>query len=116
MYLHLHPEQARSTLHKGLIIGRGLPVISPIILEAVAGFAWLYMNKTQLIRAGELAGLVKHHPGCILAIQRHLDEFLPQLEASLTPTDLQAAMERGNNLDLDRVVAELLEEFAEDKA
>lgn len=47
----------------------------------------------------------------------HIGDFgivTPQLEAALSPEDLQAALERGKSLDLDTVITELLEEFASD--
>ncbi|MCP4362725.1 MAG: hypothetical protein GY796_32370, partial [Chloroflexi bacterium] len=57
---------------------------------------------------------VQHHPVFDSDVQLWLDELLPQLEAALPPAELQTALERGIALDLDTVVAELLDEFAED--
>ncbi len=110
VHFHLHPEQAHSSLHKALAIAQDLRA-THLILEVVVGFAWLYMHEALPTRAGELAGLAQHHPAHNSEIQQCLDELLPQLEASLPPAELQAALARGKTLDLDTVVAELLEEF-----
>ncbi len=63
-----------------------------------------------------MSGLAQHHPAHSIDVQGWLDELMLQPEAALTPAELQAAFERGKTLDLDTVVAELLEEFAEDNA
>ncbi len=115
VHLHLRSEQARPTLHKALIIAQDIQA-PPLILEAVVGFAWLYMHEAQPTRARELAGLAQHHSAHTGDVQTWLDELIPQLEESLSPAELQAALTRGKALDLDTVVAELLEEFAEDNA
>ncbi|MCP4455783.1 MAG: tetratricopeptide repeat protein [Planctomycetes bacterium] len=115
VHLHLRPEQARPSLHRALAIAQDLQAV-PLILEAVVGFAGLYLQGTQAARAGELCGLVQHHPTFDSEVQIRLDEVLPLLQAALPPTKFQAALERGKALDLDTVVAELLEEFGEDSA
>ncbi|MCP4997124.1 MAG: tetratricopeptide repeat protein [Gammaproteobacteria bacterium] len=111
--LHLRSEQARSSLHKALVIAQNLQA-TPLILEAVMGFAWLYMHENQPSRAEELAGLASHHPIFGGNMHLRLDGLLPQLEEALSASELEAALERGKTLDLDTVVAELLAEFAED--
>ncbi|MCP4286076.1 MAG: tetratricopeptide repeat protein, partial [Gammaproteobacteria bacterium] len=115
VHLHLRSEQAHSSLHKALVIAQAIRAI-PLILEAVVGFAWLYMHAARPTRAGELAGLAQHHPTHNINVQIRLDELLPQLAEALPPAELQAALAHGKTLDLDTVVAELLEEFAEDNA
>ncbi len=74
------------------------------------------MHERQPTRTGELVGLAQHHPACNGDIRQRLDGLLRQLEGSLPPAELQAALARGKALDLDTVVAELLEEFGEDNA
>ncbi|MCP4289867.1 MAG: tetratricopeptide repeat protein, partial [Gammaproteobacteria bacterium] len=115
VHFHLHPEQARPSLHQALAIAQDIQA-PRLILEAVVGFAWLYMNKARPTRASKLAGLAQHHPAHNTGVQLRLDELLPQLEEALPPIELQAALARGKTLDLGTVVAELLEEFAEDHA
>ncbi len=80
------------------------------------GFAWLYMHSAQLIPAGESAGPPTHDPACDSDIRQRLDELMPQLEDVLSPAELQAALECGKTLELDTLVAELLEKFAVDNA
>ncbi len=86
------------------------------MLMSLPGFAWLYLQGAHPARAGELCGLAQHHPASDSEVQVRLDELMPQLEEALPPAELQAALERGKALDLDTVITELLEEFAEDNA
>ncbi|MCP4359222.1 MAG: hypothetical protein GY796_14505, partial [Chloroflexi bacterium] len=85
-----------------------------LALETVVGFAWLYLNKALPTRAGELVGLAQHHPNYGTDVQERLDELMPQLEATLSAAELQAALERGQAFDLDAVVVALLAEFGEE--
>ncbi|MCP4284416.1 MAG: tetratricopeptide repeat protein, partial [Gammaproteobacteria bacterium] len=114
VHLRLNPEQAGPSFRKALLIAQDIRAI-PLILEAIVGLAWL-THAAQPTRAGELAGLAQHHPAHSGDVQYWLDKLRPQLEAALPPAELQAALARGKSLDLDSVVAELLEEFAENNA
>ncbi len=86
------------------------------MLMSLLGFAGLYLQGAQPTRASELCGLAQHHPASGSEVQLRLDKVLPLLQAALSAADLEAALERGKALDLDTVVAELLEEFGEDNA
>ncbi len=103
---------ARDYHQQALAIARNLQA-APLLLEAIVGFAWLYMNESRPTRAGELIGLTQHHPAHTNDIQIRLDELLPELAEAMAPTELQAALARGKSLDLDTVVVELLAEFGE---
>ncbi|MCP4284605.1 MAG: tetratricopeptide repeat protein, partial [Gammaproteobacteria bacterium] len=101
---------ARDYFQQSLSIVHSIQEI-PLMLMSLPGFAWLYLQGAQPARAGELCGLAQHHPAFNSEVQMRLDELLPELAEALTPADLQAALERGKVLDLDTVVAELLDEF-----
>ncbi len=115
VHLHLRSEQAQPSLHRSLAIAQDIQAV-PLILEAVMGFARFYLQGIQAAHAAELCGLVQHHPTFDSEVQIRLDELLPQLKERLPSAELQAALERGKTLDLDTVVAELLEEVGEDNA
>ncbi|MCP4287650.1 MAG: tetratricopeptide repeat protein [Gammaproteobacteria bacterium] len=86
----------------------------PLMLMSLLGFAWLYLQGTQPVRAGKLCGLVQHHPAFDSEVQIRLDEVLPLLQDTLSAADLETALACGKSLNLDSVVAELLVEFGED--
>ncbi len=106
---------ARDYYQQSLTIAHSISAI-PLMLMSLLGFADLYLQEDNPILAGELCGLAQHHPASDSDVQVRLDEVLPQLQAALSAADLEAALERGKALDLDTMVTELLEEFAEDNA
>ncbi len=83
---------------------------------SLPSFARLYLQGAEATRAGELCGLTQYHPACDCHVKVWLDEVLPLVQDALSPAELEKAMERGKTLDLDTMVAELLEEFGEDNA
>ncbi|MCP4487905.1 MAG: tetratricopeptide repeat protein [Gammaproteobacteria bacterium] len=106
VYLQLNSDQANTVLHQALVIARDIET-KLLVLEAIAGFAWLYILASHPIRAARLVGLVQHHPAHTDDVQLRLDELFPQLEGALPSTELQTALEIGKRLDLDTVVAGL---------
>ena len=72
------------------------------------GFAWLYLKQNKPHRAWELVGLVQHHPAYNDDVQIVLDELLPHMEEALGAAERQAALERGQKLDIDAVAQEIL--------
>ncbi|MCP4362865.1 MAG: tetratricopeptide repeat protein [Chloroflexi bacterium] len=110
VHLDLSRDHAYVSLRDALSLAQSIRAYS-VMLEAVVGFAWLYLYGGHLVRAGELSGLAQHHPAHDSDVQIALDELWPQLEANLTLADLQATLARGKNLDLDLVVSELLNNF-----
>ena len=110
-YLHLGDARAIETFCTVLISAHG---VHDVLLETIVGFAWLRYQQDQIASAAELVGLVRHHPAYNQDLQHRLDGLLPRLEATLNLDKLSTAMERGKNLDLDRVVQDLLREFGEE--
>ncbi len=111
LYLQYRDVQAGISFRDALAISHAIQS-TMVILEAVVGFAWLYLQGGNLSRAAELAGLVQHHLASDISVQMRLDAFLPLLKEALPAAELQAAMERGKALDLDTVVETLLNEFS----
>lgn len=105
--------QAARWFSRGLRIAHSMQATSEA-LWAVVGFAGVIAQDGQAERAAHYVGLAQHHPAQENNTRKVVAEIMPLLEAALSPEDLAAAMEHGKSLDLDTVVAELLEEF--DKA
>ncbi|NDJ54978.1 MAG: tetratricopeptide repeat protein, partial [Chloroflexi bacterium] len=95
---------------QGLSIAHAMHATSEA-LWAVAGFVGVLAQDGQTERAAHYAGLAQHHPAQDNNVRKVLGEVLPLLEATLSPEDLQAALERGKELDLETVVQELMLEF-----
>ena len=109
--LKLRPKQAMQSFQESLEIAESIQAI-PAVLENLPGFAWIYLQKGDALRSAELARLVQHHRVTNAEIRRRLQDLLPGLKATLEADELQAALERGKELDLDTVVQELLKEFS----
>jgi tetratricopeptide (TPR) repeat protein len=82
----------------------------PIRLEILAGVAWLRAKAERYTRAAELLGLVLGHPGLSEECRRHAEPVLAMVRDSLPADELEAALARGKALDLEQVVAVLLED------
>ena len=105
--LQIGDDQAIPSFHTALTTAWSM-WITPIILDGLIGFAWLYLQDNNPTQAAHLAGLVQHHPGFTTDVQLRLDILMPELEQALNPIDVQAALERGKELDLETVVNEVL--------
>jgi hypothetical protein len=62
------------------------------------------------MRAAELLGLVLRHPASTSEAERAAQKALEALRAELGPEELEAALARGAEMDLDQVVEEILAE------
>lgn len=78
--------------------------------ETLAGLAGLKVIEGEPERALELLGVALHHPAFNQEAQRVVDPILAQLHADLSPEIIEAGLERGESLDFDTVVKELLAE------
>lgn len=112
VYLQLHPKQALESFLEALALAHSIHA-TPLVLEAVVGFAWLYLQSGNLSRAGNLVGLVQDHSAYNSDVQGRLEDFMPLLKQNLAPVDLQMATAYGKSLDLEQVVPQLLEEFSQ---
>ncbi len=109
--LRMGDTQAASSFHIALTTAWSMQ-ITPLVLEGLVGFAWLYLHNNKPNQAAELAGLAQHHPGFTTDVQLRLDELIPELEQAFDPADLQAALDQGKALDLETVVSEILTDDA----
>lgn len=74
----------------------------PLILYALARL------ETNLMRAVELAALVYHHEITKYVFREWAGAFLNKLQAQLAPGEFDAAVTRGQGLNLDETVAQIL--------
>ncbi|MEO1644812.1 MAG: tetratricopeptide repeat protein, partial [Chloroflexota bacterium] len=106
-------EQAPSWYVQALHTAYSIQAI-PQTLSAILGLSGVLLQRGQAKRATQLIGLVQYHPAQNHSTRDEVNELMPLLEATISPDSLQAALERGKELNLDTVVQELLDEFGED--
>jgi tetratricopeptide (TPR) repeat protein len=99
---------ARHDLQRSLQAAQDLGAI-PEVLEALIGFARLFVRTDRADRAAEIAGLVDIHPTLTIEMRKsEFDPLLTELQAVLGTEYCAAAQERGRSLNLADVVQELL--------
>jgi hypothetical protein len=106
-----YPAVAAS-LHEALAMAQKSQQLREYVLGGMA--VWLGFGKEQYERAAELFSLYIHHPDTPpWALQRDalLTSLHTRLQNELDLTAFSAAWERGKQLDLDTVIAALLEEY-----
>ncbi len=102
-------ERAEQCFGEVLRIARDTDATS-LALEALCGIARLDTLRGQPIRGAELLGLTVQHPATPADVRQSvLAPLRAQLEATLAPDELAAALDRGKDLDLERVIAQTLE-------
>ena len=108
-FVHLKSgtKQAQTAFVKALVINQENQY-TPFILRTLLGFAWIYLRNGKATQAANLSGLVRLHPVKDFELQLRLDELMDELEQALDPIDLQAALEQGEELDLETIVHEIL--------
>ena len=79
------------------------------LLESLRPVARLYSAQGLYERAIELLALVIEHPHHVQRWRIYATAQLEEMRAKLTPDAFDAAYKRGRTLDLDTVVAELLQ-------
>jgi tetratricopeptide (TPR) repeat protein len=79
-------------------------------LSSGAGMARVIAAEGKPEQALELFGLVLNHPATDLITEELARSLLANLEAELPPEVVAAGLERGESLDLETVIKELLEE------
>lgn len=97
----------RQGLHEALNIGA-----THTVLHALVGVAWVFLQIARPERAAELLGLALNHPFLESDVRQDITQSLvAALQTQLAPAVWQAALERGQALDLDSVVEETLAEM-----
>jgi len=81
---------------------------TPVVLESLAGMAGVWAQTGVAMHAAEIVGLVIGHPHCGPEVS-HVTPFVLQLlRRALSPAELEAALKRGRQLDLNQVMNEIL--------
>jgi hypothetical protein len=91
-------------MHKAIEIGG-----APYALDDLACLAGVMARTGQAERALELLGLALHHPAIWDETRSTIESLLTDLRAKLPPDAIEAALGRGQSLELETVVAEILE-------
>ncbi len=82
-----------------------------VLLESILGFANILLRRRYDLRAAMFLGLIHHHPHKDSDVQKEIDKLMPLLETQLSADELATALEKGQTLDLESVVQDLLAEF-----
>lgn len=107
-------SEAFARFHEALLLARKIemPLMS---VASVVGLARLRLQTGDALYAAELAGLVDHHPAMYAGLREgSLAKLKRELEALLSPADLNAAMQRGAALDLNTEAEKLLQATSTD--
>ncbi len=99
--------QAWGCLRDGLGESAAIQSI-PVVLYVLAVIAQLCARGGDPQRAGELLGLVLHHPSIRTDGLEEAQQAMEVLREALAAKELEAALARGAKLELDRVVEEIL--------
>jgi len=78
-------------------------------LGVLVGVAGVRAQAGQHEQAAELPGLALSHPASDAAVERDVEPLLAALRGALPASELEAALERGESLVLEEVVAEISE-------
>jgi tetratricopeptide (TPR) repeat protein len=106
--LHL-PTEARASRQQGLQLAHTLAAL-PTVLLALLDFSRLFLQTGQVEQAAELAGVVSVHPALTPELKQSiLAPLLNQLHAITPSAPITTALARGQTLDLDLVIENLLE-------
>lgn len=89
---------------------------TPMALETLAGLAGLWARTGNVVRAAELLGLAMSHPHTSPEVAQVAPYALQLLQEALPPAGLEAALQRGKQLDLEQVVKETLDDLAVSEA
>jgi tetratricopeptide (TPR) repeat protein len=99
--------EAEHTWHKALRIAADIHGM-PVALEALAGFASLQAKQGDLEHALELVWMVLHHSASLEETKAHADHLRAELEAQLTPAQVEMIQTRAQEKTFEGAVADLL--------
>ena len=99
-------DAARAYFHEVIPLAhaRGM---TPILLDALAGYTILLARAGADEQVLALIGAVTHHPALVAESQLEIEKALKILRARCTETQITDGMARGKNLSLDQVVADI---------
>ncbi|MEL6149639.1 MAG: protein kinase [Chloroflexota bacterium] len=105
--LHLNAAGVKALLDEGIRLAYEVGS-TPIVLELLAGYAWYMFRQGRVLRAGRLVAMITEHPTFNIEVQEKLDEWLPQMQQDLTPT--QKTMIASLSLDFDTTLKAIIED------
>jgi tetratricopeptide (TPR) repeat protein len=88
---------------------------SPMVLETLAGLAGVWARTGKAVRAAELLGLAMSHPHSSQDVAQVAPYIRQLLEEVMPPADLEAALQRGSQLDLEQTVKQTSCDLAENE-
>jgi predicted ATPase/DNA-binding CsgD family transcriptional regulator len=106
-------EEAEKYFRKSLLISKEIGFYRDII-RLLYEFSRLQVARGNLEPAAEILAMAYHHPASdqyrwLEGYQRdNIKDLLTKIEGELPPDEFSAAVERGQHLDLDQVIEELL--------
>jgi serine/threonine protein kinase/tetratricopeptide (TPR) repeat protein len=100
--------EAERNLHESLAIGMEMHS-PPLQINSIIQLAALVGTRGHPQRAVELLTFARANPYTEYAMKRLTDQYLEPLQAALSPGEFDAAIERGNHLDLDTIVRQILD-------
>jgi serine/threonine protein kinase/tetratricopeptide (TPR) repeat protein len=112
VYLKQQDSRAQQALVEILTIAQ-IMQSTVLQLQAIVGFAWLYIQQETPVNTAKLIGFVQAHPFQANRIQMRIDEVRPQLDNAFDSIELKVILQRGSRLDLDTVVQDLLDESSD---
>ena len=80
----------------------------PFALDALGGIALMWSHNNNKERALALAGYILQHPAATHAAKSRAERLRAELEARLTPRQIQAAQEQAQGQSYDEVVSQVL--------
>ncbi len=82
----------------------------PLVLDALSGIAALWAKRGDHARAAAVYGLALSHPSTDTDLKHTVTPLIDALRPHLDAAALEAALERGKALDLNSLVAQILEQ------
>jgi len=82
---------------------------TPVVLEALAGFASLQARQGDREHALGLLLVVLNHPASLQTTKNRASDLLEELEAQLTPLQIEAIQAHAKEKTLEAVVEELIQ-------
>jgi DNA-binding SARP family transcriptional activator/predicted ATPase len=114
-HVALHKEQIDAALKNYRIGLREATYFytTPMALETLAGLAGVWARTGNAVHAAELLGLAMSHPHTSPEVAQVAPYIHQLLQDVLPPAELETALQRGRQLDLDQVVKETLDDLVE---
>ena len=108
VYLELHElEKAQNVFYECIRLAHNSNLLGSV-LEALVGFARLYLHYQGEKRSAVLMGMVHAHPAMNSDVRMRMEPLQEALELALPDKTLKKALEQGATMDIDDVVQKML--------